>query len=220
VTRARCGLALELVEDLRRIDAARKDSQRRVEAAVAASATSLTKLFGIGPACAAILLTQSGDNGRFPSKDHYAADNGTAPIEASSGARRRHRLSRRGNRQLNHALHVMAVVQISHPGPGADYHHRKLAEGKSTKEALRALKRRLSDVVYRQLVIDACTARDRARSGRTPRDNSKPAWPADTLNTGSSAKSLPDPNHHARHRPATTGPGGDPARPDTRETSP
>jgi transposase len=154
VSRQRQALALELVDDLRRIDVARKASQRRVEAAVAASATSLTDLFGIGPVCAAILLTQSGDIGRFATKDHYAAYNGTAPIEASSGNRRRHRLSRRGNRQLNYALHVMAVVQISHPGPGADYYHRKLAEGKSTKEALRSLKRRLSDVVYRQLVLD------------------------------------------------------------------
>jgi transposase len=154
VTQQRRGLALELVDDLRRLDAARKMSLRRVQAAVAASATSVTELFGIGPVCAAILIGQSGDMGRFPTKDHYAAYNGTAPIEASSGNRRRHRLTRRGNRQLNYALHVMAVVQIAHHGPGFGYYQRKLAEGKTTKEALRCLKRRLSDVVYRQLLAD------------------------------------------------------------------
>jgi transposase len=90
VTRQRQGLALKLVEDLRRIDAARKDSLRRVQAAVAASASSLTELFGIGPVCAAILISQSGDMTRFPTKDHYVAYNGTAPIEASSGTWRRH----------------------------------------------------------------------------------------------------------------------------------
>jgi pimeloyl-ACP methyl ester carboxylesterase len=84
-------------------------------------------------------------------------------LEASSGNRRRHRLTRRGNRQLNYALHVMAVVQICHHGPGYGYYQRKLAEGKTTKEALRCLKRRLSDVVYRQLLAD-----QRCRQGMPP----------------------------------------------------
>ena len=66
------------------------------------------------------------------------------------------RLSRRGNRQLNHAIHIAAVTQIRHPhSPGRPFFDRKLEEGKTKKEALRALKRRISDVVYRQLLLDA-----------------------------------------------------------------
>ena len=91
---------------------------------------------------------------RFPSAGHYARYNATAPLEASSGPRVRHRLNPRGNRQLNHALHVAAITQISHDTPGRVYFDRKIAEGKTRKEALRALKRRISDAVYRQLVAD------------------------------------------------------------------
>ena len=79
----------------------------------------------------------------------------TAPIEASSGPTKRHRLNQRGNRQLNHAMHIAAMGQISHDSPGRSYYRRKLEEGKSTKEAMRALKRKISDAVYRQLVLDA-----------------------------------------------------------------
>ncbi len=90
-----------------------------------------------------------------PTKDHFASYNGTAPIDASSGEQQRHRLSRAGNRRINHALHMAAVTQLRNPtSAGRDYYERKLAAGKTRKEALRCLKRRLSDVVFRQLVID------------------------------------------------------------------
>jgi transposase IS116/IS110/IS902 family protein len=81
---------------------------------------------------------------RFPTKHHFAAHTGTAPLEASSGQVVRHRLSRAGDRKLNHALYMMAMVQIRHPTAGRIYYERKRAEGKSPKEALRCLKRRLS----------------------------------------------------------------------------
>ena len=97
---------------------------------------------------------RSATSRRFPTKHHFAAHTGTAPIEASSGEVVRHRLSRAGNRKLNHALHLIAIVQIRHPTAGQAYYRRKLAEGKSRKEALRCLKRRLSDAVYRQLLAD------------------------------------------------------------------
>ena len=103
-------------------------------------------------------IVEFADIGRFPSRDHFAAYNGTAPIEVSSGERRRKvfRLSRRGNRRLNHAIHMAAVTQIRHRhSPGRAYYDRKIAEGHSGKEAIRALKRRISDAVYRQLRIDA-----------------------------------------------------------------
>ena len=74
----------------------------------------------------------------------------------SSGGRVVHRLSRRGNRQLNHAIHIAAITQIRHPhSPGRGYYDRKLAEGKTTKEAIRALKRRISDALYQRLRADA-----------------------------------------------------------------
>ena len=91
---------------------------------------------------------------RFPSRDHFASYNGTAPVEVSSGNRKIYRLSLRGNRRINHALHMAAVTQISHDTPGRVYYLRKQAEGKTRKEALRALKRRISDAVYQHLLAD------------------------------------------------------------------
>ena len=102
------------------------------------------------------------------------ATTATAPIEASSGEHRRHRLNPRGNRQLNYAIHVAAITQLRYPCEGREYYDRKRAEGKNTKEAIRALKRQLSNVVYRTLVADA--RRTRAvidRPGRTIRHDTK-----------------------------------------------
>ena len=147
-------LAVDLVADLRALDRRITAVEERLRHAVTQSATTLIELFGIGPILAAKLLGEVGDIGRFPTRHHFAAHNGTAPIEASSGEVVRHRLSRAGNRKLNHALHLMAIVQIRHPTAGQAYYRRKLAEGKSRKEALRCLKRRLSDAVYRQLQAD------------------------------------------------------------------
>lgn len=153
---ARHALALEHLDDLRRLDAQMKESKRRIADAVAAAKTSLTELFGVGPVVAAMVIGYTGDIRRFPTRHHYAAYNGTAPIEVSSGGRVVHRLSRRGNRQLNHAIHIAAVTQIrfSH-SEGRAFFERKVAEGKTKKEALRALKRRISDAVYHQLLLDA-----------------------------------------------------------------
>jgi transposase len=147
--------AQALLSDVRRLDGEVKAIKVRARVAVAASKTGLVDLTGIGPVVAALILGHTGDVARFASRHHFASYNGTAPIEASSGPKKRHRLNTRGNRQLNHALHIMAISQIRHDSPGRDYYLRKIAEHKTKKEALRALKRRLSDVVYRQLVADA-----------------------------------------------------------------
>ncbi len=137
-----------------------RDSKARIGEAVAAAKTSLTDLFGVGPVVAAMVIGYSGNVARFPSRHHYAAYNGTAPIEVSSGGRVVNRLSRRGNRQLNHAIHIVAVTQIRHRhSDGRAFFDRKVSEGKTKKEALRALKRRISDAVYRQLLLDADTVR-------------------------------------------------------------
>jgi transposase len=148
--------AVELVAEIERIDHLMRDSRERIITAVEASATTLTEIFGVGPIVACMLIGYSGDPTRFTTSSRYAAYTGTAPIEFSSGGRITHRLSRRGNRRLNHALHIAAITQIRFGhSPGRHYYDRKLAEGKTPKQATRALKRRLSDVVWRHLIADA-----------------------------------------------------------------
>ena len=112
VERARHGLALEHLEDLRRFDEQMRASKTRIAAAVTESGTTLTELFGVGPIVAAMVIGYTGDVTRFRNRDHFAAYTGTAPIEVSSGGRITHRLSRPGNRQLNHAIHIAAITQI------------------------------------------------------------------------------------------------------------
>lgn len=173
VATARYELGLELLADLRRIDEQMRDTKKRIAAAVTASKTTLTDIYGVGPIVAAMVI---GDVARFASKDRFAAYNGTAPIEVSSGPRKIYRLSRRGNRRINHAIHMAAVTQIRHhTNEGRVYYDRKIAEGKTGKEALRALKRRISDALYRQLQIDAQRAQAIAimGSGGQPGNDSK-----------------------------------------------
>ena len=152
----RYDLALELLDDVRRLDAQTKASHRRIKVAVKASGTTLTEIYGVGPIIAAQIIGYSGDVRRFANRDAYASYNGTAPIELSSGGRVVHRLSQRGNRQLNHALHMAAICQIRQTASeGRLYFERKVAEGKTKKEAVRSLKRQISNAVYRRLLLDA-----------------------------------------------------------------
>lgn len=156
VTSTRHDLAVEFLEDLRRLDTQMKASKDRIAAAVQASGTSLLELFGVGPVVSAMLIGYTGDIRRFPTRHAYAMYNGTAPIDVSSGGRITRRLNRRGNRQLNHAIHIVAITQLRFAHTeGRAYFDRKVAEGKTSKEAIRALKRRISDAVYRQLLRDA-----------------------------------------------------------------
>jgi len=152
---ARHDLALELLADIERLDDQLKVSHKRIRTAVAASNTTVTDVFGIGPILACYLIGFTGDISRFDSRDRYAAYNGTAPVERSSGGRKIHRVSQRGNRRLNHALHMVAICQIRHPhSEGRAFFDRKVAEGKTKKDAIRSLKRHLSNTVYRRLVED------------------------------------------------------------------
>ena len=133
-----------------------KQTKKKLAAAVQASGTTLTEIFGVGLVTAAIALGEAQDVTRFRDRDHFAAYDGTAPIEVSSGKRKVHRLSRRGNRRLNHAIHMAAITQIRYShSEGRAYYDQKLAEGKTPKEALRVLKRRISDAIYRRLRADA-----------------------------------------------------------------
>lgn len=155
MARQRLEIATELVADIDRYDQLLNASKARIRTAVLASGTTLTNIAGLGPITAAMIIGHTGNIDRFPTKERYASYNATAPIEASSGNRTRHRLNPRGNRQLNWAIHIVAISQLRYDTPGRVYYDRKIAEGKTSKEAIRALKRRLSDVIYRHLVADA-----------------------------------------------------------------
>jgi transposase len=163
---ARRELAAELLDDMRGLDTRIRESKKKLAVAVRASGTTLTDLFGVGPVVAATVIGDTGDVNRFPSRDHFASYNGTAPIEVSSGNRKINRLSLRGNRRINHAIHMAAITQIRHAhSDGRAYYDRKLAEGKTHKEALRCLKRRISDALYARLCADARRAAETPVAG-------------------------------------------------------
>jgi transposase len=145
----------------------RRDRVSDVTASVGlrAGRASLTSIFGVGDVGAATILSIVGDVGRFRSAGHFAAYNGTATIEASSGDVKRHRLNQRGNRQLNAAIHIAAVSQIRHDTDGRVFFRRKLAEHTTEGEAMRALKGQLSNVIYRRLLADQ-RRREAARGGQ------------------------------------------------------
>jgi transposase len=196
VTRRR--LAVELVAEVRRLDGRIAATGEQITTAVRESGTRLTELFGIGGMLAGKILARVGSIRRFASAAAFASYTGTAPIAVSSGDVVRHRLSRAGDRQLNYALHVMAITQIRHDTTGRAYYRRKRAAGKSHKEALRCLKRRLSDVVYRTLVRDALAAGPGGHPGATLPSSAAGSTPT----ADSSDKSLPGP---AATQPTTAG---------------
>jgi transposase len=187
VGRTRRQLASELITELTVIDKKIKAANSQLTELVEATGSNLQQLHGIGPSGAARLLGDIGDISRFASRNHFASWNGTAPLDASSGDQQRHRLSRAGNRRINRALHIMAVVQLRHDTEGRAYYRRKLAAGKTPLEAMRCLKRRLSDVVYRQMVADAKKVSPGGQSGATLTSNA--ADPTPTVD--SSDKPLP-----------------------------
>jgi transposase len=231
---ARCELAAEFTQDLRGIDAAIRDTRKKLAIAVRAAGTSLTGLFGVGPVIAAAVIGDVRAVSRFPGRDHFAAYNGTAPIEVSSGGRKIYRLSRRGNRRLNHAIHMAAVTQIrNRHSQGRAYYERKLAEGKTPKEALRCLKRQISDAIYACLQADARRAAGAKSPGgqrgndsltsaagshpqhrlfgkATPGPATHPTTPADAAGDPASAAFPAWPPSRASGRP---GPGPGKARP-------
>jgi transposase len=153
--RLRRRLASEVLRDVRTLDRKIADLNERIEAEIEASGTTLTEIFGIGPILAAKIIGTVADVARFPTMARFASYSGTAPVEASSGEVVRHRLSLAGNRKLNYALHMVAVCQARSDARGGAYYRKKIAEGKSRKEALRCLKRRISDAVFRSLMADS-----------------------------------------------------------------
>lgn len=148
---AQVRIARELVIRCRELTRRERELERELTALVRAQAPALLALPGCGVLTAAKLIGETADVDRFPSEAQLAMHAGTAPLPASSGNRRRHRLNRSGNRQLNCALHRIAVTQGRGHPPARAYLARKEAEGKSRKEALRCLKRHLARTVYRTL---------------------------------------------------------------------
>jgi transposase len=186
-------MAAEEISDLVAVDAKLKSLKKELRAAVAARGSHLMELFGVGPAGAARILSDVGDVTRFPDRNHFASWTGTAPLDASSGDQIRHRLSRAGNRRMNHVLHIAAIVQIRHDTEGRAYYRRKLAESKTPMEALRCLKRRLSDAVYRQLVADAQAVEEAGPGGHSGATSQSSAADLSTPVIGSSDQPLPGP---------------------------
>ena len=192
VGKTRRRVAAELISDLERVYQRSKDADKELKELVASTGTTLMDLHGIGPSGAARLLVEVGDITRFPNRAHFASWNGTAPIDASSGEQVRHRLSRAGNRQINRVLHIMATVQLRNPTEGRAYFDRKKTSGKTSMEAMRALKRRLSDIVYRQMIHNTTTATATGPGGQrgtTIESSVTSSHP----HAGSSEKSLPEP---------------------------
>ena len=149
VTRARCELAAGFLTGIGRLDARLRDTGKKPAAAARAPGTGLTGLSGAGPVIAGTVTGDVRQVFRFPGRDHFAACHGTAPAEVSSGGRTICRLPLRGNRRPSHAIHLAAISQIRHKhSQGRACHDKKPAEGKTHKEAPRALRRRISDAIY------------------------------------------------------------------------
>jgi transposase len=172
---------------------------------VLARGSNLMDLHGVGPVVAARVLADVGDVARFADRNRFASWTGTAPLDASSGEQSRHRLSRAGNRRVNHMIHIAAISQIRLDTDGRTYYRRKRAEGKRPLEALRCLKRRISDAIFRQLVADAASRREDAEAGpeghrgATQESSAAGSHP----HTGTSDQPLPGPAPTTLRRPLT-----------------
>jgi len=151
-------IAAEELAELVAVEAKIKKADAELKAMVLARGSRLMDLRGVGPVVAARVLADVGDVARFANRNRFASWTGTAPLDASSGEQNRHRLSRAGNRRMNHMIHIAAISQLRLDTDGRAYYRRKRAEGKKPLEAIRCLKRRISDAIYRQLVADAHAA--------------------------------------------------------------
>ena len=176
-----------------------------------ASQTTLTGIFGVGPVIAGTIIGDTGDISRFASRDHFAAYNGTAPVEVSSGGRVTHRLSLRGNRRINHAIHMAAITQIrNRHSDGRAYYDKKIAEGKTHKEGLRSLKRRISNAIYARLQADARQPAPQEGPGGQPGNDSDSSAAGSHPGHQLFGQATPGPatslRSAARRKPASPGP--------------
>jgi transposase len=155
VSEQRKTLAHDLLTDIRRLDRQLGDIEKRLDTSLLEHGTTLTEIGGVGALLAARVIAHTGIVDRFATEAHYASYAGVAPIEVGSGEHSRHRLSRAGNRQLNCAVHLIALQQVRHNREGGgDYYRRKLVAGRTHKEAMRCLKRRIVTKLYRRMLAD------------------------------------------------------------------
>ena len=210
VGRTRKRLAVEQLAEMVAIEKKIKASTAELKPLVIARGSHLMDLTGVGPVVAARILADVGDVARFADRNRFASWTGTAPLDASSGEHIRHRLSRAGNRRANHVIHIAAASQIRHDTPGRAYYRRKLAAGKTPMEAMRCLKRRISDALYRQLVNDAkmASATVAADMDAGPGGHSGAALQSSAAGshprTGTSDQPQPGPAKETLPPPATT----------------
>lgn len=202
--RVRKAVAGDLLAEIRSLDTRMKSSAKAIAELVETSGSTLTATVGIGPIIAGRLIGRTGNPSRFPTSAAYANYVGAAPVEVASADKARHRLSRTGDRQLNSALHTVAVTQIRMSGSrGNIYYKTKIAEGKTPREAKRCLKRRLADHVWRVMTADE--RRLAASPGGHPGATLQSSAAGSTPTTSTSDKSLPElANHHSmtRRQPA------------------
>jgi transposase len=161
-------IAADELAELVAVEVKMKKADAELKAMVLARHSRLMELRGVGPVVAARVLADVGDVARFADRNRFASWTGTAPLDASSGEHNRHRLSRAGNRRMNHMIHIAAISQLRLDTDGRAYYRRKRAEGKKPLEAIRCLKRRISDAIYRQLVADAQREALTASAGAGP----------------------------------------------------
>ena len=199
--RARKAVARDLIEQIRSLDTRLKSSCKAIAEQVETSGSTLSETVGIGPIIAGRIIARTGAPSRFPNSSSYANYVGAAPVEVASADHTRHRLSRTGDRQLNSALHTVAVTQIRMTGSrGNLYYLTKIAEGKTPREARRCLKRRLADHVWRTMTADE--RRLAASPGGHPGATLQSSAAGTTPSTSSSDKSLPRPATQQSKRPS------------------
>ncbi len=194
VEHARKSVAKDLVADIRSLDTQLKQNARAIAVLLDAAGSTLTQTVGVGPITASRLISRTGRASRFPTSAAFANYAGAAPVEIASAEKSRHRLSRHGDRQLNSAIHTIAITQIRMPSSrGHHYYKTKLEEGKTPREAARCLKRRLADHIWRVMINDERRATGPGGHLGTTLQSSV-ADPTPT--TSSSDKSLPGPATH------------------------
>jgi transposase len=181
--------------ELEAIDRKIKTAEKDLAALVTERGSTLMELTGIGPTGAARLLADVGDIHRIRDKDRFASWNGTAPLDASSGAQPRHRLSRAGNRRINRTLHIMAVVQLRNSTQGREFYDARKAGGTPSMMAMPALKRRLSNVAYVHMLADQNRRAHGSATGPGGHrgNDSDSSATGSQPNAGSSDKPLPGP---------------------------
>lgn len=203
VERMRKQIAAGLVTQIRSVDALLKSNAQQISELVSASGSTLTGTVGIGAITAGRLIGRTGRADRFPSTASFANYAGAAPIEVASADKARHRLSRGGDRQLNAALHTVAITQIRTPGSrGHTYYTAKITQGKTAREARRCLKRRLADHIWRTMITDQ--RRMAANPGGHPGATLQSSAAGSTPTTSTSDKSLPGPATHDSTTPRPT----------------